>query len=86
MKNKLIGIKDTAALLGWSQSKVRAKCIAKRHPDSRLRPVQKNRPWLWDLEKIWNYAEEEAHEKWAMQMATYEDIVEFLENVESEEQ
>ena len=81
MRTKLIGIRDTADLLGWSQSKVRAKCIAKRHPDSRLRPVQKNRPWLWNLEGIWGYAEEEAHEKWAMQRAIYEAI----ENLESED-
>ena len=83
MKNKLIGIKDTAALLGWSQSKVRAKCIAKRHPDSRLRPVQKNRPWLWDLEKIWNYADEKAIDKWARQKATYEVIAKYIESDES---
>lgn len=82
MSNKLIGIRDTSALLGWSPSKVRAKCIAKRHPDSRLRPVQKNRPWLWNLESIWNYAKEEAREKWAIQRAIY---VEIAENIESEE-
>lgn len=80
MKSKLIGIRDVAALLGWSASKVRQQCIEKRNPDSRLRPVQKNRPWLWNLDAIWNYAEEEAHEKWAIQRAIYKLIAEYEES------
>lgn len=82
MRTRLIGIRDVADLLGWSQSKVRAKCISKQHADGRLRPIQKNRPWLWDLEKIWSFASEEAHEKWAIQRAIYGEIA---ENMESEE-
>lgn len=82
MRTKLIGIRDVAALLGWSLSKVRTKCVTKWHPDSRMRPVQRTCPWLWDLEKIWSFAEEEAHKKWAIQRATYDDLA---ENIESEE-
>lgn len=74
-RSLLIGIKDTAALLGWSVSTVRKKCIEHRHPDSRLRPIAKNSPWLWNLDSVWDFAEEIVRENWTAQQIIYENIL-----------